>query len=51
MTFICKKCGVEFEGNKGETHRVFCSRKCYEDYKGDLRKDSYPFVVGAAILP
>jgi rubredoxin len=46
MFFICKQCGVEFEGHKGETHRVFCSRKCYEDYKGDLRKDSCPYNEG-----
>ena len=33
MTFVCKHCGAEFEGNKGETHRIFCSNKCYLAFK------------------
>lgn len=42
MFFICKRCGVEFEGKQGEEKRIFCSSKCYWGFRRDEKKQSCP---------
>lgn len=42
MTFVCKQCGTEFEGKPGESGRVFCSKQCYDKFKGQRRYFTCP---------
>lgn len=42
MFFICKQCGDEFEGKPGETVRLFCSGKCFHDFRRQESKHTCP---------
>lgn len=42
MTFICKQCGIEFEGKPDEYNRVFCSKACYDKFRAQTRTFTCP---------
>ena len=46
MFFICKHCHEKFEGNKGETNRIFCSAQCFKEFKKFEAKQSCPHNLG-----
>jgi len=43
MTFVCQQCGKEFEGKPDEKSRVFCSKACYEKFRGETRYFTCPY--------
>ena len=46
MFFVCKHCREEFEGKPGEEKRVFCSSKCFRDFRKAEEKQSCPHNIG-----
>lgn len=46
MVFKCKQCGKEFDGQPGEFNRVFCSGKCYHDFRRKQKQFTCPHNEG-----